>query len=202
MKNEHLKNWEISLLLALCVTLCASCWAGGRSAAIAGSLVRLHVIADSDDEYEQALKLRVRDSVLECLTPLLAGAEDAGEARDIIARSLPEVRRAAEGAAEGRAVAVELSREGYPTREYGAVTLPAGVYDSLRVTLGAGEGRNWWCVVYPPLCTAAACELEETARSSGLTADDVSLMTGDGTGYVLRFRSLELWERLRQWLGK
>ena len=117
MKNEHLKNWEISLLLALCVTLCASCWAGGRSAAIAGSLVRLHVIADSDDEYEQALKLRVRDSVLECLTPLLAGAEDAGEARDIIARSLPEVRRAAEGAAEGRAVAVELSREGYPTRE-------------------------------------------------------------------------------------
>ena len=97
MKNEHLKNWEISLLLALCVTLCASCWAGGRSAAIAGSLVRLHVIADSDDEYEQAMKLRVRDSVLECLTPLLAGAEDAGEARDIIARSLPEVRRAAGG---------------------------------------------------------------------------------------------------------
>ena len=73
---------------------------------------------------------------------------------------------------------------------------------ALRVVIGAGEGCNWWCVVYPPLCTAAACELEETARSSGLTADDVSLMTGDGTGYVLRFRSLELWERLRQWLGK
>ena len=73
---------------------------------------------------------------------------------------------------------------------------------ALRVVIGAGEGHNWWCVVYPPLCSAAACELDETARSSGLTADDVSLMTGDGTGYVLRFRSLELWERLRQWLGK
>ena len=195
MKNEHLKNWEISLLLALCVTLCASCWAGGRSAAIAGSLVRLHVIADSDDEYEQSLKLRVRDSVLECLTPLLAGAEDAGEARDIIARSLPEVRRAAEGAAEGRAVAVELSREGYPTREYGAVTLPAGVYDSLRVTLGAGEGRNWWCVVFPPLCASAAGYDQALA----VLGENGELLTTGGE-VEIRFRLVELWGEFLAWI--
>ena len=195
MKNEHLKNWEISLLLALCVTLCASCWAGGRSAAIAGSLVRLHVIADSDDEYEQSLKLRVRDSVLECLTPLLDGAEDAGEARDIIARSLPEVRRAAEGAAEGRAVAVELSREGYPTREYGAVTLPAGVYDSLRVTLGAGEGRNWWCVVFPPLCASAA-GYEQALAALG---ENGELLTAGGE-VEIRFRLVELWGEFLAWI--
>ena len=195
MKNEHLKNWEISLLLALCVTLCASCWAGGRSAAIAGSLVRLHVIADSDDEYEQALKLRVRDSVLECLTPLLAGAEDAGEARDIIARSLPEVRRAAEGAAEGRAVAVELSREGYPTREYGAVTLPAGVYDSLRVTLCAGEGRNWWCVVFPPLCASAAGYDQALA----VLGENGELLTTGGE-VEIRFRLVELWGEFLAWI--
>ena len=198
MKNEHLKNWEISLLLALCVTLCASCWAGGRSAAIASSLVRLHVIADSDDEYEQALKLRVRDSVLECLTPLLAGAEDAGEARDIIARALPEVRRAAEGAAEGRAVAVELSREGYPTREYGAVTLPAGVYDSLRVTLGEGAGHNWWCVVFPPLCLTAA---ESEAAFEELDGETRAIISSDGGGVQFKFRLLELWGELMEFLS-
>ena len=196
MKNEHLKNWEISLLLALCVTLCASCWAGGRSAAIAGSLVRLHVIADSDDEYEQALKLRVRDSVLECLTPLLAGAEDAGEARDIIARSLPEVRRAAEGAAEGRAVAVELSREGYPTREYGAVTLPAGVYDSLRVTLGAeGRAATGGAVVFPPLCASAA-GYEQALAALG---ENGELLTAGGE-VEIRFRLVELWGEFLAWI--
>ena len=196
MRHDQLKKWEISLLLALSITLCAGAWAQGRSEAISTSLIRLHVIADSDGEYEQALKLRVRDSVLECLTPLLAGAEDAGEARDIIDRALPEVRRAAEGAAEGRAVAVELSREGYPTREYGAVTLPAGVYDSLRVTLGAGEGHNWWCVVFPPLCTSAA-EADSALAALGETGE----LLYPGGELEIRFRLVELWGELMALLG-
>ena len=133
--------------------------------------------------------------MLECLTPLLAGAEGAGEARDIIARSLPEVRRAAEGAAEGRAVAVELSREGYPTREYGAVTLPAGVYDSLRVTLGAGEGRNWWCVVFPPLCASAA-GYDQALAALG---ENGELLTTGGE-VEIRFRLVELWGEFLAWI--
>ena len=101
-----------------------------------------------------------------------------------------------------RPVTVRLVRQYFPTTRYEGFQLPAGQYQALRVELGRAEGRNWWCVVYPPLCTAAASDLSRTALGAGLTEDDLSLITGDGDGYVLRFRSLELWERLRQWLGK
>ena len=87
---------------------------------------------------------------------------------------------------------MELGRETYPTREYETFSLPAGVYTSLRITLGAGGGRNWWCVVYPPLCTAGV----ETAQEAALSDDDIKLITGDGGGYVLRFRLLEWWGSL------
>ena len=95
-----------------------------------------------------------------------------------------------------------LERAEFPEKDYDGFSLPAGEYLALRVVIGEGQGRNWWCVVFPPLCTAAASDLSRTALGAGLTEDDLSLITGDGDGYVLRFRSLELWERLRQWLGK
>ena len=111
---------------------------------------------------------------------------------------------AAELAAQHRddPVSVSLEEAEFPLKAYDGCALPSGGYLALRVVIGAGEGRNWWCVVYPPLCTAAASDLSRTALGAGLTEDDLSLITGDGDGYVLRFRSLELWERLRQWLGK
>ena len=89
------------MLLALCITLCAGVWAGAKSAAISDSLVRLHVVAASDEAEEQELKLRVRDSVLAYLTPRLEGTVDAAEARDRIRTELPGIRAAAEAAAEG-----------------------------------------------------------------------------------------------------
>lgn len=93
-------------------------------------------------------------------------------------------------------------KRSFLSRHTTALPCPPAAIWPLRVVIGAGEGRNWWCVVYPPLCTAAASDLSRTALGAGLTEDDLSLITGDGDGYVLRFRSLELWERLRQWLGK
>lgn len=114
------------MLLALCITLCAGVWAGAKSAAISDSLVRLHVVAASDEAEEQELKLRVRDSVLAYLTPRLEGTADAAEARDRIRTELPGIRAAAEAAAEGRAVSVSLSREYYPTRDYGSFAYRPG----------------------------------------------------------------------------
>ena len=99
-------------------------------------------------------------------------------------------------------VTTQLERAEFPLKEYDGFSLPAGEYMALRVVIGKGEGRNWWCVVYPPLCTAAATDISQTAIVAGLTEDDVGLITEEDTGYVLKFRSLELWERLRQWLGK
>ena len=123
-------------------------------------------------------------------------------------RVLP-VRVQGEGAAEeiaaqgGRyTVSAGLEETEFPTREYDGFALPSGEYLALRVVIGEGAGKNWWCVVFPPLCTTAACDFQETAVSGGLGEEDLSLITEEDGGYVLRFRAVELWEGLRQWLGK
>ena len=156
MKKSHFRYWELALLLAVCVTLLTGTWAQARSALLASRLVRLHVIAVSDDDTEQAVKLQVRDAVLAYLEPQLAGVTDVDTARLRIADDLDGIARAAQTAAGERPVRVSLGAEHYPTRDYGAFALPAGVYTSLRVTLGAGAGHNWWRVIYPPLCAQAA----------------------------------------------
>lgn len=198
MKAQLLKKWEISMLLALCITLCAGTWASARSEALSDALVRLHVIAVSDDAEEQEIKLRVRDSVLAYLEPRLEGADDAAEARELISAELDGIKAAAETAAEGREVSVTLSREYYPTRDYGSFALPAGSYESLRVVLGEGEGHNWWCVVFPPLCLSAA-EAENALETLG--GDSAQLLSGEGEGVVFKFRLLELWGELMEYLG-
>lgn len=202
MFRPKMKLFETALLTALCLALCAGTWAEGRQTALSENLVRLHVVAASDDEYEQALKLRVRDAVLAYLEPELEGAENSAAARELISARLEGIARAAYSAAEGRGVSVSFSQEDYPTRQYEGFALPAGEYDSLRVVIGEGAGHNWWCVVFPPLCTAAACDWQDAGRDAGLAEDDLSLMAEEDQGYQLRFRSVELWEKLRQWLGK
>ena len=191
-RYESLKIWEISLLIALSVTLCLGTWAQGRQSAISSKLVRLHVVAASDEEAEQALKLRVRDAVLEYLSPRLIGAADSNQARAILREELEGIRLAAESAAEGRPVTVALSRESYPTKSYEGFTLPAGKYESLRITLGEGKGHNWWCIVFPPVCLSAS---QVDTLEQQLGEEDFRLVS-EGEGYELRFRVLELWGEL------
>ena len=189
---DSLKRWECALLIALSVTLCLGAWAQGRQSAISSKLVRLHVIAASDEEAEQALKLRVRDAVLEYLSPRLIGASNSDQAQSILRQELEGIRLAAESAAEGRQVTVALSRERYPTKRYEGFTLPAGKYESLRITLGEGKGHNWWCIVFPPVCLSAS-QSDTVERQLG--EEDFRLIS-EGEGYELRFRVLELWGEL------
>ena len=191
-KTDSLKLWECALLMALSVTLCLGAWAQGRQSAISGKLVRLHVIAVSDAQEEQALKLRVRDAVLEYLSPRLIGASDSSQAQTILQQELDGIRQAAESAAEGRNVTVALGRERYPTRSYEGFTLPAGKYESLRITLGEGRGHNWWCIVFPPVCLSAS---QVGTLEQQLGEEDFRLVSED-EGYELRFRVLELWGEL------
>ena len=185
-------------LCALCVTLCVCAWAQGRQQDISSSLVRLHVIAASDEAAEQELKMRVRDSVLEYLTPVLDNSESPAQARSIINAELPNIRAAAEKCAEGRTVRVTLGSEYYPTREYESFSLPAGQYSSLRVIIGQGQGHNWWCVVFPPLCVSAA---EQTRALDAMSEPERALIT-EADGYELRFRIVELWGELIELIGK
>ena len=187
--DKRFKIWETAALLALCVTLLGGVWAQGRQSELSGKLLRLHVIAASDEPEEQALKLRVRDAVLDYLSPLLAGAADRDAARAIIACKLDNVRAAAESASEGREVRVTLGQERYPLRQYEGFTLPAGTYESLRVVLGEGEGQNWWCIVFPPLCLTA---VEGDKLQSVMGREDYGIVTEE-EGYILRFRLIEWW---------
>ena len=191
-KHNTLKLWELSALIGLSLCLLAGTWSEARLASISAALVRLHVLAASDAPEEQAVKLRVRDAVLDTLSPMLAEAESVGEAEAVLLDALPEIRAAAERAAEGRSVQVSLGPERYPTRDYGGFRLPAGRYQSLRVVLGEGKGHNWWCVVFPPVCLSA---VQGEALRPTMNSVDYALLTGQ-EGWELRFRSVELWGEL------
>ena len=197
MYKSRMKIWEASLLLALCFSLCLGTWAQAKQSSLSSSLVRLHVIAVSDDEYEQALKLRVRDGVLSYISPKLRNVKSAQQAQEIIKSELDGIKAAAESSAEGRSVEVTLSQEYYPTRNYEKFSLPAGKYQSLRVILGEGEGHNWWCVVFPPLCLSAA-EQEQAVESM---SEDMRGIVTEEDGYEYKFRILELWGELMELIG-
>ena len=196
--NRSLRPWEIALMAALCLALCTGVWAQGTQTRLAGKLVRLHVIAASDSARDQAEKLAVRDAVLAVLTPRLEHARTADEACGIIRAARGELLRAA-GAVSDKPVRVALGTEHYPTRDYGAFALPAGEYTSLRVILGDGAGHNWWCVVFPPLCTSEALT---DAAAPTLSRTDRALITRVDGEYEIRFRILELWDMLAEKIGR
>ena len=163
--------------LALGLLGCAVLQAGQRQ--LAAKLIRLHVVANSDSDEDQAVKLRVRDAVLQAAQPYVTGPDAEGA----LAENLGALERAAAKAlrSQGRedAVSVTLQNEAFPTRAYETFSLPAGVYRTLRVTIGAGAGHNWWCVVFPTLCTAASLdELETAAAAGGFSFTSPSLKLG------------------------
>jgi stage II sporulation protein R len=200
------KKWELALLLGLCAAMLWGAWSMQRQDALAQKMIRLHVIANSDSDADQALKLEVRDKVLDFTTTVLQRSADMEDAQVRLRKELTRIETIAqrEIAAQGYdyPVTAQLASAEFPLKEYDGFSLPAGEYMALRLVIGEGAGQNWWCVVYPPLCTAAATDMPETAIRAGLSGDDVSLITEEDAGYVLKFRSLELWEQLRQWLGK
>lgn len=206
MKKSKWNELEVALLVLLAVCLLTGAAALRRQDDLQQKMIRLHVVANSDSERDQALKLQVRDKVLDFTEQTMRSAESREAANEALRASLPEIERMAEDTLleSGCADSVEARLEPaeFPLKAYDGFRLPAGEYMALRVLIGEAEGQNWWCVVYPPLCTAAATDLPQTAVSAGLTGDDVSLITEENTGYVLKFRSVELWEQLRQWLGK
>ncbi len=195
MRNQTLRAWELALLLALCVTLAAGLWADGRQRRLASELVRLHVVAADDTPEAQAEKLQMRDKVLALLSPRLAECRTREDAVNIILSSQSELEALGD-------VGVSLGTEYYPRRSYADFSLPAGEYLSLRITMGEGRGANWWCVVFPPLCTEALAEdADEQAAFLSLDAKSADLIAGDGREYDLRFRIVDWWGEFREMLG-
>lgn len=188
-------------LLAACLLIAALAILPihGESA-VYDSVIRLHVLANSDEAEDQALKLAVRDAVLDTTRELLKDTKTRDEAEKLLAENLDLIRAAAEEtvrkSGSNDAVAVSLGEEDYPTREYENLAFPAGEYLSLRVMIGEAAGKNWWCVLFPPLCLSAAttkAEAEEVFLSAGLTEEQYRIITdSDNTKYKLRFKILEV----------
>ncbi len=182
----------------LCVCLLLSfCGFAGNCAAVRDNVVRLHILANSDSEEDQALKLRVRDAVVEAAAGWLDGATDTDTAQAIIAERLPALEAVAQQtvaqAGYSYPVTAEQTQMYFTTRRYDTVTMPAGMYDAVRFTIGSGEGQNWWCVVYPPLCAGAAIKPDPFGDVLDSTQSDI--VTG-GERYIVRFKIVEWLQQL------
>ena len=205
---KHTKNTKkMQKAMALILTLCSLILLLGilpvhGESEIYENVLRLHVLANSDSEEDQALKLKVRDAVLTKSEELFADCTTREEAIEVTKQNLSVLEETALETlrAEGstHSVHVELGEEVYPTRNYESFCFPAGSYLSLRIILGEGEGQNWWCVLYPPMCLSAASaksEKRDAAITVGFTGEQYRVITEtDAPTYRVRFRLLEVFE--------
>lgn len=202
------KRWKGRLLLFLAVFFAAVLFFSQAAAAgrIEDKVLRLHVIANSDSEEDQALKLKVRDQVLATLKPLLENAEDRSSSEAIVRAHLSEVEAAARETAWqeklGENVYAELTNTCFPEKTYGDCTFPAGNYDALQITIGEAKGKNWWCVLFPSLCfvdTVHGVVPEESKEllKNVLTEEEYeSLFTPGKSEYKVRWKAAEIWQSL------
>lgn len=160
--------------------------------------VRLHVIANSDTEEDQNEKLAVRDSILSYLSDKLENITSRDDAIEIIGENLSEIEKTAnerlEAEGSEHTASVVLCREKYPRKQYDEITLPAGEYLSLQIKIGNSEGKNWWCVLFPTICTSAA-EPQDKMTQAGFTTGQIRLITeSNKPKYKLRFKLIEIIE--------
>lgn len=159
---------------------------------ISGKIFRLHILANSDSEEDQTLKLKVRDRILKDFGNELALAEDIIDAENITRAKLDEIVAAAkdEIAKNGKnySVKAEITNMYFNNRIYGDFTAPAGFYKALRITIGEAKGKNWWCVMFPPLCLPAA--QADNDLCDVLQPGEVELMLG-GAEHKFAFKSVE-----------
>lgn len=197
MRMKKWKRWELALFLGLLCTLALGAVPVRDQNRLAGKLTRLHIVANSDSDQDQRLKLQVRDAVLRAAEQ----EQQKLEGRQIDEKFLETIRQAGQQEVFRRGysypVQAERARMYFDTREYQDFSLPAGYYDAVRVTIGGGQGKNWWCVMLPPLCDPACSgQFEQTARDAGLEPGEIRFMTKDGVEYAAKFKVAELWGQL------
>lgn len=198
------KKIRISLAVGLAAAIIFSiCSFAKTSGEIRSDVLRLHVIANSDSSVDQNLKLRVRDFILQEGKSIFDGSVTVGNAVEKIEPQLRELEKSANEfvrqAGFNYKVKVTLSKEYFTTRTYENVTLPAGKYLALRVVIGSGEGHNWWCVMFPPMCVPAANKNDEIDK---VFSDDEIRLVQSRPKYEPRFKIIEIYESVREKLSE
>lgn len=206
-----MKKILIVLSIGFFCTLIINSYFSSTEAALAKGVIRFHVIANSDSEDDQKLKLKVRDRIINEMNCMFDENGDITSARDVICANIDDIESYAMEEIRKNGydydVKVRLGKSDFPTKDYGDIVLPAGSYEALKVEIGKAEGKNWWCVLFPPLCFA-----DESAVSySSSGAQKVAASVGEANAELvqkhkspqveLKFRSYEIWQSGKQKLA-
>lgn len=194
-----LKAIDISVFITLIICIIATVSFENNCKGIREEILRLHVIANSDSEDDQQLKLKVRDAVLISGETIFSGSEDIISAEGKISEKtdvlLNSARETIHNLGYNYDVKIELKRSYFPTRVYDDITLPAGYYKAVRIIIGEGKGKNWWCIMFPPLCLPAARGNKEVI-SDFLTEDEMQIVTANPK-YEVRFWLIEKYYNIK-----
>ena len=180
---------------------------GKTSDALANSVIRFHVLANSDKEEDQSLKLKVRDRIIKEMEPLFDKNGDISAAREVIIENMDKIKTVAKDEVKKHGfdydVNVSLGNSYFPTKEYGDVVLPTGNYEALKIEIGDARGQNWWCVLFPPLCFVDESCVSESTSTGKLVAnvgkENAELVKKEkSSGVKLKFKSYEIWQSGKQ----
>ena len=199
-----MKKFIPVVIIGFIITMAVSSYFGKVESALSDNVLRLHVIANSDSDADQELKLKVRDKILQSSGGVFAKDCNIAEAKETVKANIAEIEKTArETVAENGydyPVKVTFGKSDFPTKAYGKVTLPAGTYEALKVEVGEAKGKNWWCVMFPPLCFVDASSPEMSAEAmavlkENLTDDEYALVTNsDSAGVEIKFKAYEIWQ--------
>ena len=186
LKNKRVKMFMMSIVIGVCITSAVQSYSNKVMADISSSVVRLHVVANSDTDEDQALKLEVRDEIIDFLEPVLQDADSVEETKKLLEDNIKKIEEEAQkivkkyGYTYG--VTADFGNYNFPSKSYENAQFPKGKYDALKIVIGKGEGKNWWCVLYPQLCfdysqNGVLSKESDTKLKNVLTYDEYNMIT-------------------------
>lgn len=193
--KKEVRIFLISVILGAVLTSFFCAYSNSVMADITENVLRFHIMANSDSYDDQRLKIIVRDDILKFLSPVLEDAKNKEDAAEKISENMETIKRVAlesikkHGYAYGVTAKLEMSK--FPTKEYEDIKLPCGYYDALNITIGDGNGHNWWCMLYPKLCFSPVKEGKITDKErqklkNVLTDDEYAMITKNGADLKLK----------------
>lgn len=192
---------SLIILFSVLTFISISSYANDVSKDLSDNFFRLHILANSDSDSDQALKLKVRDNIISYMNTLSYDGLNKNEAIELTNSHLIAFQEIAEKTIAGEGynydVKLEVGNFYFPTKEYGNISLPAGYYDALKIEIGKAKGQNWWCSLFPPLCFVDISagiideESEEYLREN-LSEDEFSIITDDSGDIKFKFKIIEL----------
>ena len=212
MKKNIFTAFIVLFLLSIFIIVCANSYVSAVSSNISSSVFRLHVIANSDSSEDQNLKYIVRDRILDYMNSLVdTTISSKEEIMRIVSENLVNFRSIAQNTVYENGydynVNIEIGNFAFPTKAYGDIALPSGYYDALRVSIGEAKGKNWWCVMFPPLCfvdvsSGVVPEDSKETLEESLSDEEYELISGSSTEFEVKFKFVEFFENFKNTFAK